>query len=550
MEVFSNNFKQTPPSSDEKPMDVTSYFENVLGTSYMVRIQFANEDYIQAKEVRKGKQKRIQGGDYISQAVEIASLEEGQLSKEATDSFLGKMSEQDRKKAEIENSFAVLLVPRTLRGVDGTLDSKFTHEALLAIPADVSLDGELSFPADWKSRSPWMPRALLSEKECKGVAKAEIAVGAYADYDAFVNSLEAASLRHEIDTAEGVPQWRAYLNYCTALYDAVLDCPPEKLEKTGLVVDNDSLFVVRDTNVNASAGIEQLYHRIRTQEIGQDLLVLYKRLIDFEPRSQTIASLDQDGRDEALRHAGTASRDFPLADSQRLAVHRHGILPDGEVLAVSGPPGTGKTTLLQSVVADLLVRHALAKALPPVIVGCSTNNQAVTNIIDAFTKDVAQASGTSVFRRWLPDVVFSDGSLSVDIDKPLHSFGVYSPSSAKRDASLEKGYLIDGIERRSDGLYQFCSGPSYSKAAPGVYREQASAYFGGTFSGPSDVHVAIAERLQVVDSLRKELIGLVPDVECATEQVPLRCSEIINEICQRSKSKNSHNSNQNNHKQH
>lgn len=31
---------------------------------------------------------------------------------------------------------------------------------------------------------------------------------------------------------------------------------------------------------------------------------------------------------------------------------------DGEILAVSGPPGTGKTTLLQSVVADLFVKHA------------------------------------------------------------------------------------------------------------------------------------------------------------------------------------------------
>lgn len=59
---------------------------------------------------------------------------------------------------------------------------------------------------------------------------------------------------------------------------------------------------------------------------------------------------------------------------------------EGDVLAVNGPPGTGKTALLQTIVADMYVKAALEENDAPVIVAISTNNQAVTNIIDSFGK--------------------------------------------------------------------------------------------------------------------------------------------------------------------
>lgn len=55
----------------------------------------------------------------------------------------------------------------------------------------------------------------------------------------------------------------------------------------------------------------------------------------------------------AKQHVGQMSGEFPLSVKQRNALHYFIEQKTGEILAVNGPPGTGKTTLLRSVVANL-----------------------------------------------------------------------------------------------------------------------------------------------------------------------------------------------------
>ena len=65
---------------------------------------------------------------------------------------------------------------------------------------------------------------------------------------------------------------------------------------------------------------------------------------------------------------------YGLSDSQRESMNNFNNLKDGEILAIKGPPGTGKTTLIQSIVANEYVKRALKGEEPPIIVAASTNN--------------------------------------------------------------------------------------------------------------------------------------------------------------------------------
>ncbi|EGM9639779.1 helicase, partial [Escherichia coli] len=125
----------------------------------------------------------------------------------------------------------------------------------------------------------------------------------------------------------------------------------------------------------------------------------------------------------------------------------------GDILAVNGPPGTGKTTLVLSIIATQWARAALEKSEPPVIIATSTNNQAVTNIIEAFGKDFSQGSG-AMAGRWLPE---------------LKSFGAYFPSSSRK-AEAAKKY-------QTEDFFNQVESKEYVEDALLFYLEKAKAAF-------------------------------------------------------------------------
>ncbi len=124
---------------------------------------------------------------------------------------------------------------------------------------------------------------------------------------------------------------------------------------------------------------------------------------------------------------------YPLSPSQREAMNHFGEINEGNLLAVSGPPGTGKTTFLQSVVADMYVKSALQKEKAPIIVAASTNNQAVTNIIDSFGQ-ISEIGISNLEHKWITGT---------------NSFAVYFPSNGevkeaiKNDINIRRYVEVD-----------------------------------------------------------------------------------------------------------
>lgn len=117
---------------------------------------------------------------------------------------------------------------------------------------------------------------------------------------------------------------------------------------------------------------------------------------------------------------------LPLNPSQRLAATVGAALPAeeaGRVAAINGPPGTGKTSLLQAVLASYWVGaipDATRDTRPPIVFATGHTNKAVTNIIEAFSS-ITSGQDTGIHRRWI------DG---------LPSYGWFTPSaSAKKDSA-------------------------------------------------------------------------------------------------------------------
>ena len=207
--------------------------------------------------------------------------------------------------------------------------------------------------------------------------------------------------------------WKQYRDHCHAMLDAVARGWPRCDRDYGA---NETGFL--EVSDSAPATVRQI-------------LDLYDALLEGRPDTPLLeswclpapdtASLPDDG-DNLAGRLGHSNDRFPLADYQRQVLTCLADEACGPVLAVNGPPGTGKTTMLLSAIADMWIRAALAQDDPPVVVAASTNNQAVTNIIDAFGKDFAHGQGP-LAGRWLPGI---------------NSFGLFLPAASRENEAAAK----------------------------------------------------------------------------------------------------------------
>jgi len=105
---------------------------------------------------------------------------------------------------------------------------------------------------------------------------------------------------------------------------------------------------------------------------------------------------------------------FPLDNTQRNATVMARYLdlyyqedPElGRILAVNGPPGSGKTSMLKAVIAQESVQAVLSNKPCPIIVAAGATNQSVKNVVSAFPDVIHKAEGDEfiLYQRWLPSV--------------------------------------------------------------------------------------------------------------------------------------------------
>ncbi len=280
----------------------------------------------------------------------------------------------------------------------------------LVTPAVLARDGRL-----YPSSDTIMPRDLLEPLQLGSYA-----IGRLYDLDTFLSTDAVPIVNCTVDENEDVDpsafemQWEAHLKGCERLMTRV--CSSWPTEEDAVELADFGFLLKKTTDAGFSKNILGLYDHICKHTPSAPLFDCYAhdKVTPLEPCLSSVSTF--------VTRLGHSNNAYPLAEAQRDSLTHVLASQPGEILAVNGPPGTGKTTLLLSVVATLWAKAALEEEEPPVILAASTNNQAVTNIIDAFGKDFATGDGPFA-NRWLPGI---------------KSFGAYFPSKSKEKTLSDK----------------------------------------------------------------------------------------------------------------
>jgi hypothetical protein len=248
-----------------------------------------------------------------------------------------------------------------------------------------------------------------------------------------------------------------YINHLNLVFNFAVGQDINNYKTEGHETIFSAIILLPNEDINAAIGIIHLYEKILQEKTTPQLLSKFITLTNnTENRPLDVSKFIEANH----LHIGQMGFDFPISISQRKSLLTF-LKTDNQVFAVNGPPGTGKTTLLQSIVANKIVESAIAGNNPAIILACSTNNQAVTNIIDSFSKSNTRTNGLQ--GRWLPEI---DG------------YATYLPANGKTEVEL-KG--INYKKLNGDGLFSKVENYTYLQKANDFFLQKSSVYLNSKY---------------------------------------------------------------------
>ena len=283
--------------------------------------------------------------------------------------------------------------------------------------------------------------------------------------------------------------YQEYIDYVKGVFELAINQEIESYKTEGYETLKNGLILLPDEDINAAIGIIQLYEKILKEKNIPELLKTFITLNN--PKEDNPVNVS-DLIESNFLHTGQMGYGFPISISQRKSLCTY-LQANDKIFAVNGPPGTGKTTLLQSIVANKFVESAILGTKAPLILACSTNNQAVTNIIDSFSRSNTKSGNLQ--GRWLPEI---DG------------YATYLPANGKTEAEL-KG--INYKKQNGEGLFNRVENYSYLEKAKPYFIEKCSNYLGNKILNINDA----------TKKIQKEII----DIQSSLEEASVKWKEYL-----------------------
>lgn len=451
-----------------KTKEITKYFRSAVAAQANMEIDFKKDDYeiIAPGEVLRGELNAMACEAIFAAAKKDADNTESETNK--------------------KNEINVIICAKTIKSIyianEKIQDDIEELTGVFYIPAILSREGKLAFD-DGDKKLPWFPREYLQP-----MVEPKLAIGYVDTVDDFVSS--------HVDQMEKIVSWSDYAAFFQEYYEAVSESKFD--QKTIRNMDEqeaqfgleDHMYVFRDKTVMSTHHILNLYNYLQNND---QTVALYENFVSMNQK--TTVPLVKNDVNTMQMHCGQMGGGYPLSPSQREVINHFNSMEDGEILAVNGPPGTGKTTLLQSIVADMYVKRAIRQEKAPLIVASSTNNQAVTNIIDSFGKVEKSIKDSNLEERWIEGV---------------NSFAVYFPSASKGKEARDKGYQY--TNQKGDFFVSSVEAEENLEASKSKFIQSCSAYFDNEYQDITACQNKLHEELLHVEKGKNTLLALIQEL--------------------------------------
>jgi len=281
----------------------------------------------------------------------------------------------------------------------------------------------------------------------------------------------------EIDD-EGL-EWNAYWSYINEVFSEITNYRLGNYRAEGYITSHKAVYFATSSKISTAKSILFLYENLlkETEE-----LPLISKIINPANRNRKEPITDHGFLNYNHLHLGQMSDQFPLSISQRKTLLSYLTAEENAIIAVNGPPGTGKTTLLQSLVATEVVRAAIVGEEAPLILACSTNNQAVTNIIDSFIN--SESSLKNLAERWIPN---------------FFGYATYLPSSSKSEKALKNINFLKGNLFGHEGTLCDLENEDYVFDAEAYFFEKYYEYYGYEAHSLEDACAHLQEEINIIE---------------------------------------------------